>query len=121
MLGWEVFVYRRITRPSPTKSEEVLLARWKTALGGIQWLDALVKENKAFGGNGDGYPTYYTVTAGVLLPILSRGLPSHNSPPVIGEDYELPRGWNDEMKLDNARIADCTNDEHLLIEAWDQS
>ena len=79
LLAWEVFVFR-----SAGAKRDDLVARWTTSVFGLDWLDRLVREGKATDRGGDGYPNRYEVPAGVLLPILSRGLPANGSPLVIG-------------------------------------
>lgn len=120
MLGWEVFVYRQIRTPQGEPGK-ILLARWMTGLNGLDWLEDLVKTNRAVDLGGDGYPCRYSIAAGVLSPVLSRGLPAHDGPPVIGDDYALPAGWNGDLKADHAALASRPSEEQLLVEAWDQS
>jgi hypothetical protein len=121
MLGWEVFVSRQETESSLEKQDEVLLARWTTGIRGLDWIDDLIKADKATDLGGNGYPFRYSSTAGVLLPILTGGLPPNSSPAVIGDDYVLPPGWNGNIELDLAKWSDCPSEERLVIEAWDQS
>lgn len=121
MLAWEVYVCRQVTIAAGGEPKEILVATWTTAVNGLRWLDDLVKANKAVFLGGDGYPLRYTVAAGVLLPLISNGLPPNDSPIVFGEDYILPRGWSSKLDIDLASIADCRSEETLFIEAWDQS
>lgn len=114
MLGWEVLVYR----PS---APDVFIARWMTSVFGLEWLNQLVKDNKAIDLGGNGYPNKYAIAAGVLLPIIKAGLPSNNSPLVIGDDYVLPEGWSSEVSWNQQEILACHPGDQLLIEAWDQS
>jgi hypothetical protein len=114
MIGWHVQVYRQ-------KPERILLAEWTTAAFGIRWIDDLVKEGKAIDHGGDGYPCTYSGRAGVLLPVILRGLPAHATPAVIGEDYVQPAGWTGKVEVHRDRIAECPDDEELLVQAWDQS
>ncbi|MDD5070431.1 MAG: hypothetical protein PHV17_06845 [Candidatus Omnitrophica bacterium] len=120
MLGWSVAVFKKGDEGS-SWSENLYLARWGTGLLGLNWLDELVKENKAVDLGGDGYPYSYSVTAGILLPILKSGLPKHNTPPVIGDDYTLPEGWSSGVVLYEDKFLDCTVDQVLIVEAWDLS
>jgi hypothetical protein len=60
MLGWHVSVYRQkdggsspATFPTP---EGTRLAVWQTGIGGLDWLDELVKAGKAIDLGGNGYP-----------------------------------------------------------------
>ena len=47
---------------------------------------------KAPGGNG--YPLHFRVRAGAFCKTIGDGLPAHDSPEVIGDDYVLPAGYN---------------------------
>lgn len=114
MLGWDVLVFREVVG-SPKA-----IARWETGVFGLDWLDDLVKADKAIDLGGNGYPNRYSVTAGILLPLLAEGLPSNRSPLVIGDDYSRPPGWNGHLEMDPAALA-CSGDERLVVEAWDQS
>lgn len=118
MLGWEVFVYRhRATNPG----EGLLVGRWMTGIFGLKWIDELVKAQRAVDLGGNGYPCRYSMAASTFMSVVTNGLPSHDTPPVIGEDYALPAGWNSEPELNMAVLAECGRDEELVIEAWDQS
>ena len=117
VLGWYVLVFRK----GADAPKQLPLALWETGVFGLEWLDDLVKAEKAVNLGGDGYPKCYSITAGVLLPVLAKGLPSNRSPLVIGDDYLLPPGWNGQLELDLAALSACPTDETLFIEAWDQS
>ena len=116
MLGWEIFVYR-----CPEAKQGDLVARWMTSISGLKWLDQLVMDGKAFDLGGNGYPCKYNVSADVLLPIITSGLPANNSPLVIGEDYVLPANWSGDIVWDREAALDCQPGDLLTIEAWDQS
>ncbi len=120
MLGWGVSVFRKGDENSQSR-KNLVLARWETGVWGLNWLDKLVKENKAIDLGGNGYPNRYSIKAGVLLPILKAGLPEYKSPPVIGDDYILPKGWNSDLLLNEKEFFACRPDEILIIEAWDLS
>ena len=113
MLGWEIFVTRQ--------GSEAAVASWTTGVFGLKWLDQLVQEHRAVDLGGDGYPSRYSVAAGVLLPIITQGRPAYTSPLVIGEDYVMPSGWSGQVKLNKENIAACQPDEQLMVEVWDQS
>ncbi|HWV46133.1 MAG TPA: hypothetical protein VN039_08970 [Nitrospira sp.] len=119
MLGWGVMVLR--PEVASTGKPECLLARWTTGVSGLGWLEDLVKEGKAIDLGGDGYPNRYPITLDLVLPILHRGLPSNDSPVVIGEDYLVPPGCNGKIEVNTAELVDCSNSESLVVEAWDQS
>jgi hypothetical protein len=90
-------------------------------LGGLDWLDSLVKDGKAVDLGGNGYPVRYTAAAADILPLIASGPPKHSGPPVFSSDYILPAGWIGEVRIDHAKIAQCPRDAQLSIEAWDQS
>ena len=118
MLGWGVHVYRGLAGNPSTR---IRVARWRTGIFGLTWIDDLVKTGKAMDLGGSGYPSRYSMPAGVFLSVISKGLPPTESPAVIGDDYVLPSGWNGEIEVDVAALSECGNEEELLIEAWDQS
>jgi hypothetical protein len=62
MLGWHISVYRqKVGGLSTPKGQR--LAVWQTGLGGLDWLDELVKAGKAINlGENGGYPCRYTAT-----------------------------------------------------------
>jgi hypothetical protein len=119
MLGWDVYVYRQ--SGTMRESKRFLLARWSTNVFGIRWIDDLVKNKQAADLGGDGYPCRYSVAAGILLPLITDGIPSSSSPPVFGENYILPPNWQGKIEMDPKQISECPSDEQLLVEAWDQS
>ncbi len=136
MLGWEVFVYRKpearlwslvvrylisFFRKPKAEKKGVLVVRWQTSVFGLDWLDQLVKDGKASTSGGYGYPSKYTVTAGVLFPIITSGLPVNNSPLVIGDDYVLPEGWNGDIIWNSEAKLACAPGDLLSIHVWDQS
>lgn len=114
MLGWEIFVYRPTT-------PDVLIARWITSIGGLEWLDQLVRDNKVVDLGGDGYPNKYVSTARVLLPTIKAGPPAHKSPAVISDHYALPPGWSSEVTWNKREVMACSANDQLIVEAWDQS
>ena len=118
MLGWGIEIYREVPGG---RSKEALLASWHAGLGGLDWIEALVKQGHAIDLGGDGYPCHYKVTVANLLPSITSGPPLHTGPMVIGDDYVLPAGWIGNVRIDYEKIAACSPDEWLVIEAWDQS
>ncbi len=122
MLGWQIFIHRRVPgEPLENLSKESLLASWMASVNGLDWLVKLAKDGKAVDLGGNGYPCRYAAAAKEILPRISAGPPAHNSPVVIGDDYYLPKGWSGEVQIHRSRIADCPPDAELIIEAWDQS
>lgn len=116
MLGWDISVYRG-KNVVPGK----WIASWVAGPFGLQWLDALVKENKVIDLGGNGYPCKFLVSARVLLPMITAGVPAHDKPLVLGDDYVLPEGWCGDIKWRREEVLACHPDELLTIEAWDQS
>jgi hypothetical protein len=122
MLGWQITIHRQIPGESQNHlTKESLLATWTTSIGGLDWIDALVKEGKAVDLGGTGYPCWYKATAKNILPIILAGPPRHKGPLVAGDGYILPAGWNGKATIDHSKIGQCLPDEQLIIEAWDQS
>ena len=95
---------------------------WQTGLRGLDWLDDLVKEQKAIdlGGN-CGYPNEYTAMAAHILPKL-RGRPPKARPVWASgvEDVITPQ-WHGRTTKDGHAMAACRPDEWLIIQAWDES
>ena len=81
----------------------------------------LVKEDKASDLGGYGYPCKFAAPASVVLPLIVAGAPANDGPPVIGDDYVLPGGWNGEIVWNRDLVLACEPDDMLNIEAWDQS
>ncbi len=118
MLGWDVLVFKR---SKVEGKADKLAAKWSSGALGLDWLDELVEQKKAACLLGSGYPNYYFIHAGTLLPILTKGLPAHNTPLVIGDDYVLPPNWTTEIEWDREVVLSCEQGDLLIIEAWDQS
>ena len=122
MLGWEFFVRKQSYAGADGHAAEgAPLASWKASLGGTQWIDDLVTNSKAADLGGDGYPNRYTVAAGTMLAVLRQGLPRHDGPLVLGDDYVLHQGWTGDASIDIERLQLIDPSEILLVEAWDQS
>jgi len=124
MLGWQIFIDRYLPDKSleeAMRTPETTLVAWQTRIGGLDWLNQLVKEGKAVDLGGNGYPCLYTSVAKYVLPRISSGPPIHDGSIVVGDDYVLPSGWSGQLEIHAKRIAQCTPDEKLIIEAWDLS
>lgn len=124
MIGFQVRIYRLQAGASPElddPDEDLLFATWMTGFRGLDWIEALVKQGRAVDLGGDGYPFKYSATAAVLLPLLATGIPQSGGPLVIGDDYALSAGWAGDVKLDQAKVSQCSPHETLVIVAWDQS
>lgn len=122
MLGWFIVVYEQIPEErasAPTK--EARLARWEAGLGGVDWLEGLVKVGKAERLIDGGYPSRYAALARDVLPLIAGGPPCHVGPMVVGDDYVTPGGWIGQVTIDNVKVAQCSPDQPLTIEVWDQS
>ena len=69
-LGWHISVYRQMNDGTAPASfgapPSARLVVWQTGLGGLEWLDDLVKQHKAINLGGNGYPLEYTALA--ILP-----------------------------------------------------
>lgn len=124
MIGFEIFVYRADLVSNPSASwpeDEALLVSWLVGgFGGLDWINELVKEGKAVGLGGNGYPLRYTVLAKDFLPRIAAGIPKPGGGPIIGDDYYLPANWIGNPKI-RERFAACPSEQLLLINAWDQS
>lgn len=124
MLGWNIAVYRLKSKniiPSSSTELGKRLAVWQTGLGGLDWLDGLVKENKALDLGGNGYPNRYVAQA---LNIISS---IKDKPPLAKDVWSSDEGdillddWAGKTVLDNKEMLDCMPEEWLLIEAFDES
>ncbi|MCA3221902.1 MAG: hypothetical protein ING40_07855 [Burkholderiales bacterium] len=56
-----------------------------------------------------------------MLPLLVNGPPSHEGPPMIGDDNVLPANWRGKFERFADRIDAVLPEQVLTIEAWDQS
>ncbi len=125
MLGYHVSVYRQENggaTPAALGTERAArLAVWQTGLGGLDWLNELVKKNKAIQLSGHGYPTAYTALAKDVLPHLVGEIPEAR--PVWGCDPGdiLSPEWEGQTTKTPAVIEACSPDEWLLIVVWDES
>lgn len=121
MLGWSIAIYREsdYRRFHAQELWDLAIASWTTSLGGLKWLDPLLKEGKATEG-GNGYPLWIKAKANDLLPLIAGGPPPHDGPFVIGEDYVMPGGWIGDVQINYAPLANCPPDEDLIVIAYDQ-
>jgi len=121
MLGFEIMIWREHEANNKPYPSKWCVATWETGTQGLKWLDALVPKGEVQDLGGNGYPLHYRIQAGALTRALEHGLPANHSPPVIGEDYVLPAGYNGTLNLDAAKLKACPEDEWLVVEAWDMS
>ena len=126
MLGWQISVYRQPDGgrlpATATSGQGRRLAVWQTGLGGLEWLDELVKAGKAVDLGGNGYPCRYTVTAGALVPRVVDMPPGARRVWVYEEGVIfLRRSGKGRRWVDRTAALSCGPDEWLLVEAWDES
>jgi hypothetical protein len=125
MLGWHISVYRQTDEgASPAvfdSTEGPRLAVWQTGLGGLEWLEDLVKAGNAVDLGGTGYPLRYTATARYLVPRLLDGPPEAHETWVlrVGESAVGARAGR--TVIDHDVVTACRPDEWLIVEAWDES
>lgn len=118
MLGWQVFVNKESEADTAGQS----MISWHTGLGGLPWLDELVKQGLVEELGGSGYPNKYSGQASILLPqIMPSMLLSYEGKLVIGDDYVLKGTENQSIKIDKSKIATCKPNDQLIIEIWDMS
>ena len=125
MLGWHISIYRQTDDgASPATAESspgTRVAVWQTGLGGLDWIDELVKAGKAINLGGRGYPSRYTATTENLIPRIGDEPPGARPVWAFGVGDILTEKWVGETLIDHAAAAACRPREWLLIEAWDES
>lgn len=125
MLGWHISVYRQEDGGRAPASfgaaHGTRLAVWQTGLGGLDWIDALVKEQKAISLGGNGYPLEFTATAAHLKAQLLDGPPGAKSMWSCDPGDILLPEWAGKTVKDLEAVDACQPDERLLIQAWDES
>ena len=110
MSGWWVLVDPRTPEERDTSQEKVehLVASWEAGVCSMWFLTRdLVKSGKATQHSFNGYPNRFTVTAGVLVPILIDGPPTSN-----GES-------NARIKILRDKLIALSVDHVLTVELWD--
>jgi hypothetical protein len=125
MLGWHVSVYKQkdgsgspATAQSP---EDARLAVWQTGLGGLDWLDELVKAGKAVNLGGNGYPSRYTAIAEYLIPQIIETPPRARADWLREASDIVTDKWEGKTVIDRAVAEHCSPHEWLIVEAWDES
>ena len=125
MLGWNISVYRQQnegTEPASFGSAHgTLLAVWQTGLGGLDWIDELVKQQKAISLGGNGYPLEFTAMTMHLKAHLLEGPPGAKAVWTFDPGDILLPGWLGKTTKDLEALEACRPDEWLLIQAWDES
>ncbi len=125
MLSWWIVISTQTPEELDQADEDTrqaaLLANWEASVNGIGWLHRLVEQGKATQLSYSGYPNRFTARACEVLPLLARGVPKHDGPTIIGDDYVLPGNWTGNVIIHADRIAACHSDKLLTIDVWDQS
>lgn len=125
-IGWNIGVYRQRNdgqAPATFGSQAgPRLAVWQTGLCGLDWIEELVKQNKAISLGGTGYPLEFTAIAENIIPMILNGEPPNAYPVWIFDygDIILP-GWLGKTTKDQSVMNECQPHEWLLIRAWDES
>src|SRR5207244_2282651 len=124
-LGWHISVYRQQNDGSVPASfgaaHGTRLAVWQTGLGGLDWLDGLVKQQKAIDLSGNGYPNEYTAMAADIVPRLRGDPPEAKAVWTFGGHDIITPEWLGKTTKDPKTMNACRPDEWLLIQAWDES
>lgn len=113
MLGWQVYV---------KQEPDALIASWCVGIGGLDWLDELVKQGLVKDLGGNGYPCKYASKADVILHKILPSLPiNENAKPTLGDDYIIDTKGSWDIKINQEAARSCKPSEILTIEAWDLS
>ena len=108
MLGWQIFITTERGHP------DNVLPVWKESLGGLEWIEKIVKDGNATDHGGNGYPLKYTTRVKFALEeILSH------KPTDVASFESIPAYDRTIVKHEAIRL--CSPDDMLVIEAWDQS
>jgi hypothetical protein len=125
MLGWFCCVFRQTnggcvpaTRTSRLSSR---VAEWQADITGTKWLDQLAAEGKAVSLGGNGYPLRYTVQKRTLSPFLRGGPPGARGQWLREFPDFVTKDWKGKTTIYKDVLADCREDEWLMIEVWDES
>jgi hypothetical protein len=125
MLGWHISVFKQRNDGASAATWESepgsRLAVWQTSLGGLDWLEELVKAGKAISLGGSGYPCRYTATAEHVIPRIIETPPGARTVWVSGAGDIITDKWEGKTVVDSEAAAQCRPDEWLLVEAWDES
>lgn len=125
MLGWNISVYKQqndgATPASFGDAHGTCLAVWQTGLGGLDWINDLVKQQKAIDLGGNGYPLEFTVMTAHLKTQLLEGPPGAKALWTFDPGDILLPGWLGKTIKDLEALDACRPDEWLLIQAWDES
>lgn len=112
MLGWWITLSTQSPNErdaSPRdKARAAILAQWEVGVGGLDWIRQMVETGQAHQLKTGGYPSRYTAHLADVCVALGDGA-------VI----KPKRGGQFDWHAD--RIAVCSPDQTLTIDAWDQS
>ncbi len=121
MLGWDIIIFRE--GGTGAWNDPGRVVSWQAGFNGMDWLETMVKEGRAesLPTDNPGYPYRFAALWKELLPELLRQPTPYDGPPVIGEDYFMPRGWKGELRINREALALCQPEDRMLINVWDQS
>ncbi len=108
MLGWHIFIYSTKSGAVPRVIGDhgELLAEWRAAGHGLDWLPALIDQGDAVELVAGGYPTRYRVLALGMLPL-------------IQDARHSARAGTYQARTE--RLGRCMSDEWFVVEVWDES
>ena len=113
MLGWQLYI---------KQEPDTLIASWCVGLGGLDWLDDLVKRGLAQDLGGNGYPCKYLAKAEVIIPNILPSPPiNENAKPTLGDAYIIDTKDSWDVKINQEVARSCNLSTTLMIEAWDLS
>ena len=125
MLGWNISVKRQLdggaAPATPSTACGPALAVWQSDIHGLEWLDALVAEGSAQRLEAGSMPTRYTARAADLLPRLQPQPPCAQDPWRHDPGDPSAAHWLGRTTFDHVVMADCDDDEWLLVIAWDEA
>ena len=142
MLGWLISVYRvaddeavRRTLGAEPGAKVVLgddvlggrLAVWQAGSYGLNWIaEAAAREGGVIRKFECGYPHRYFARAVDILPTIRDHVPYkapmyEHSSWVVPEGSVLLPGYVGKTTIDDGAIDECSADEWLYIEVWDES
>lgn len=125
MLGWNIRIYRQDADGHEPATWDTgfgdRVAVWQTGLGGLRWIDDLVEQGRAVDLQGNGYPMRYSARAADLLLVIEQGPPHANAVWMHDPGDILGPAWDGKTVVHDDVVQQCSPDEWLLIEAWDES
>lgn len=124
MLGWHISVYRQLNNrdhPATEHSEiDCALAVWQTGLLGMDWVISLAKKSEAVELSNKHYPSLYTAKAKNIIPFMFPTPPFARDFWLCDADDILTEKWLGKTFINTETIAKCSNEEWLLVKAWDE-